>query len=72
MNTINGLLPVRVQFSSYNKLVAEFITHSEWADVFVARYINNRYKKGRSGVGVLIQRADLPRYWNVTIGQEIK
>lgn len=64
-------LPIRIQITCYSKLVAEVIVHQSMQDKTWAAYARNKYDKQLPIGSCVMQRADLPRMWNVLIGLDI-
>jgi hypothetical protein len=57
-------VPVRIQVK-HNTLgiLMETIVESHMADRTWAKWVNMRVSKGKPVGGAIMQRADLPRYW---------
>lgn len=65
--------PTRIQVAVRNVLVAEWVVanyteaNEQWA-----AWTCLRYRRQKPLGGATISRADLPRYWNVPVGTEIR
>lgn len=57
---------VRIQFSRYNILEAEVVCHKSQASNLIAAYMR------RKSCGAIEQLANLPRYWDVKVGELIR
>jgi len=63
--------PIRIQITRYSTLAAEVIVEQHMQDKTWAAYANLKYKRGLPIGGASMQRADLPRMWNVPVGSKI-
>lgn len=63
----------RIQMTLGYTLQAEVICESlDEADRIWHRFVNLKYKRNLPCGGAVIQRADLPRTWDIPVGSEIK
>lgn len=66
----------RIQVACYDVLVAEAIVEASMVDTFSpvnvwAKYAQAKDAAGKPSGGAIIQRADLPRFWDVPVGCQI-
>jgi hypothetical protein len=65
--------PIRIQITQYSQLVAEVVvTNFTEADKLWAAYAVVKYRHNRPIGGCVMQRADLPRMWDVPVGSFIQ
>lgn len=65
-------MAIRLQVACNDVLVAEAVVVSlAEADRAFARYACAKYRKGLPVGGAVIQRADLPRQWDVPVGASV-
>lgn len=64
-------MKIRIQITRYNILAAECIVEEHMQDKTWAAYAALKYKLGLPIGGACMQRADLPRMWNVPVGSQI-
>lgn len=68
--------PMRIQIACGNVLIAEAIVEPGMVDPFSplnvwATYAQAKAAAGKPIGGAIVQRADLPRAWDVPVGSEI-
>jgi hypothetical protein len=66
-----SMVPIRIQFTVFNKLRAEVIVHQFDVSRTHAAYQMAKYRKHMDAGGALTMRADGPRYFNVPVGSDI-
>jgi len=59
---------VRLQVTEDSRLVSEVVGLSDYIASLVSRYALAKWRAGKPCGGMLSQRADLPRYFDVPIG----
>ena len=62
---------MRIQIARNGILQAEVIVEESQVNNIFPAYCQAKYRKGESGGGASIGRADLPRLWNVKVGSVI-
>jgi len=63
----------RIQITCQGRLIAEAILESSReCDILWSHYTLAKAKRSLDLGGCIIQRADLPRYWNVKVGELLK
>lgn len=69
---IRHKMPMRVQFTCYNVLVAEVVVQGTIeADRVNNAYLNARHKVGKPMGGSISSRADLPKSFSARVGATI-
>lgn len=66
-------MKLRIQVTIYHTLVAEMVG-ADYAEIelFWNNWVNTRIKQGLDAGGATIGRADLPRIWDVAIGEDVR
>ena len=70
-NESNGMLPIRIQITCNGVLQAEVICHQRDVDRIWSRYAIAKYRADKPVGGACSSRADMPRYWNVSVGSTL-
>lgn len=65
--------PVRIQFALGNRLQAEVIVDSiDTAIEVSSNFAKIKYRRGSSAGSAVMRLAEIPRAWNVPVGQIIR
>ena len=62
---------VRLQVAEYHTLVAEVVGSYDYINRLRSDYAMAKWRAGKPFGGMLMQRADLPRYFDVPVGATI-
>ncbi len=64
-------VPIRIQIATYDRLTAEVIVEPAMVDRTFAAFARAKAAAGLPPGGAIMQRADLPRYWDVAVGAQV-
>lgn len=64
--------PSRIQIACDGKLVAEVIGQYWYVYRLWAAWAKQRYAANKHVGGAMINRIDIPRYWDVAVGERIE
>ena len=65
-------IPIRIQFTLYNRLEAECIVQGfREAERVTNAFHNLKYKRNKPMGGACSQHADIPKVWNTKVGATI-
>ena len=62
---------MRLQITVFGQLVAEVVGSFDYIDSLRSRYAMAKWRAGKPCGGMLIQRADLPRWFDVPVGRSV-
>ncbi len=65
-------VPIRIQIATYDRLTAEVIVEQAMVDKTWAAYCMAKDDIGFPPGGAIMQRADLPRAWDVPVGERVR